>query len=142
MPHIDFSKGDVLMKIVTLSLLIILVMLSTTAFGGDIYEMDAAATLAITDKNGDHRIDLKEYDQRMTEVFFFLDENKDGSLTLAEMQAAVKIDPRRFEAADRDRNQTLSLEEYLDALNEDFEMGDRNKDGTLDMEELRLMMGK
>jgi len=78
----------------------------------------------------------------MTEVFFFIDTDKDGSLTESEIDAVEKMDARRFEAADRDRNQTLSLDEYLHALNEDFEMADRNKDGTLDLEEVRLMMGK
>jgi Ca2+-binding EF-hand superfamily protein len=130
------------MKIVTLGFLFIAAMLSTAAFGGDTNRMDAAETMAIADKNGDHHIDREEYYQRMTEVFFFIDTDKDGSLTEAEIEVVEKMDPRRFEAADRDKNHSLSLDEYQEALSKDFEEADRNKDGTLDMEELRLMMGK
>lgn len=130
------------MKKVTLWLLIISLMISTAAFGADIQRMDAAATLAISDKNGDNRIDREEYHQRMTEVFFFVDTNKDSSLTIIEIRVVEEVDPQLFEAADRDGNQTLSVYEYLYALHNDFETADRDKDGTLDMEELRIMVEK
>ncbi len=128
------------MKKVTLWLLLISVIIATAAFSADIQRMDAAATLAITDKNDDNRIDREEYHQRMTDVFFFADTNKDGNLEIIEMQVIEEIDPQRFKAADRDGNQTLSVYEYLYALHNDFETADRDKDGTLDLEELRLMV--
>jgi Ca2+-binding EF-hand superfamily protein len=130
------------MKKATFWFLIIAAMISTAAFGAEIEHMNAAATLAISDKNGDKRIDREEYYRRMTEVFFLIDTNKDGSLTITEIRAVKEIDPQRFEAADRDGNHVLSLHEYLNALNKDFETADRDKDGTLDLEELRLMVGK
>jgi Ca2+-binding EF-hand superfamily protein len=140
--HIDFSKGDYFMKKTALWVLIIAAMMSTTAFGAETQRMGADATMAISDKNGDNRIDLQEYDQRMTEVFFFLDTNKDGSLTIAEIQQVEGIDAQRFDAADMDGNHVLSLNEYLNAVHYDFEVADKNKDGALDLEELRLLVAK
>jgi len=130
------------MKKVALGLLIISVVISTAAFGADIYHLDAAEIMAMSDKNHDGRLDREEYHQRMTEVFFFIDTDKDGSLTLTEIRAAGELDPERFSVADRNGNQTLSLDEYLYALHHDFDEADRNQDGTLDMEELRLLVGK
>ncbi len=130
------------MKKVALWLSIITAVISTAAFAADSARMDAAATLAVSDKNSDQRIDREEYHRRMTEVFFFIDTDKDGNLTLSEIQQIEVVDPRRFEAADRDGNQTLSLNEYLNALYDDFEAADRNSDGMLDIEELRIMVGK
>jgi len=130
------------MKKVALWLLIVPVMISDAAFSADISRMDAAATMAISDKNGDNRIDREEYHQRMTEVFFFIDTDKDGNITISEIQAVEKVDPQRFGAADRNGDHTLSIYEYLYALHNDFEAADKNSDGTLDMEELRLMVEK
>ncbi len=128
------------MKKVTLWLLLISVIIATGAFSADTQRMDAAETLTITDKNDDNRIDREEYHQRMTEVFFFADTNKDGNLEIIEIQVIEGIDPQRFKAADRDGNQTLSVYEYLYALHNDFETADGDKDGTLNLEELRLMV--
>jgi Ca2+-binding EF-hand superfamily protein len=130
------------MKKAALWLLIISTVLSTAAFGADIYHMDAAEVMATSDKNHDGRIDREEYLQRMTEVFFFIDTDKDGSLTITEIEGAGAINPERFKAADRNGDQTLSLREYLNALNNDFDAADSDKDGTLDMEELSRLVGK
>ena len=123
-------------------LLIISALVSTAALGDDILKMDAAETLAITDKNGDDRIDRGEFQQRLTEVFFLIDTNKDGYLTLTEIEKVEKIDPRRFDAADKDDSRSLSLYEYLNALNDDFTTADTDNDGTLDLEELRHLIEK
>jgi Ca2+-binding EF-hand superfamily protein len=130
------------MKKVALWILIVSVMISGAALGADSSQMDAAATMAISEKNGDNRIDRGEYHERMTEVFFFMDTDKDGQLTISELRAVEEVDPQRFAAADRDGNHSLSLYEFLNALNKDFEAADKNSDGTLDMEELHLMVGK
>ena len=139
--HIDFSKGNHSMKNATLCLLILSAAIST-AFGADNMRMDTAGTLAISDKNGDDRIDREEYHRRMTEVFFFIDTDKDGNLSITEIQQVGAVDPRRFEAADRDGSHSLSLHEYLNALYRDFDAADGDSDGTLDMEELHIMIGK
>jgi Ca2+-binding EF-hand superfamily protein len=139
---LSISKGENSMKKAAIWLLCISALISTAAFGADVDHMNAAEVMAISDKNHDGRLDREEYDQRMTEVFFLIDTNKDGRLTLAEIRAAAEVEPVRFKASDMSGDQTLSLHEYLYALDNDFDAADRNKDGTLDMEELRLLVGK
>ena len=78
------------MKRTALWLFILTAMVSNPVFAAGIDRMDAAATVALSDKNGDGRIDREEYHQRMTEVFFFIDANKDGSLTLAELKVVSR----------------------------------------------------
>ena len=130
------------MKYSAILLLAAAVVIAASSLGATDQRMDAAATMAITDKNGDDRIDREEYNQRMTDVFFLADTNKDGSLTIAEMQAATNVDPQAFKMADKDGSQSLSLQEYLDALDKDFDVADRNHDGTVDMKELKLMLSQ
>jgi len=129
------------MKNVALLLLVISLITPTASFGAANQRMDATTTMAITDKNGDERIDREEYHQRMTEVFFFADADKDGELTLTEIQVVEAVTPERFYAVDQNGSQTLTVYEYLYALHIDFEAADRNNDGTLDLEELEIMMG-
>jgi Ca2+-binding EF-hand superfamily protein len=130
------------MKKTALWLIILAAMVSTPVVAADVDRMDAAATVALSDKNGDGRLDREEYHQRMTEVFFFIDANKDGSLTIDELKVVGDVDPVRFRAIDRDGNQSLSLHEYLYGLHNDFDEADGDKDGTLDVDELRLLIGK
>ncbi len=127
-------------RAIILWFLILSVSLPTAARGDDILQMDAAETMAITDKNGDDHIDRGEYHNRMTEVFFFIDTDKSGDLTKSEIDEVETIDPDKFEAADTDDSHTLTISEYLNALYEDFTRADSNNDGLLDIEELRHMM--
>jgi len=129
------------MKNVALLLLVISLITPTASFGAANQRMDATTTMAIADKNGDERIDREEYHQRMTEVFFFADVDKDGELTLTEIQVVEAVTPERFYAVDQNGSQTLTVYEYIYALHIDFEAADRNNDGTLDLEELEIMMG-
>jgi Ca2+-binding EF-hand superfamily protein len=121
---------------------IIGVMVATASLGVTSQRMDTAATMAIADKNGDSRIDREEYHQRMTDVFFFADMDKDGNLTITEIRLVEDVDPQAFNAADRDGNQSLSIYEYHYVLHKDFDVADRNSDGTIDMEELDLLVSK
>jgi Ca2+-binding EF-hand superfamily protein len=129
------------MKNLALLLLVISLITPTASFGAASQRMDATSTMAITDKNGDERIDREEYHQRLTEVFFFVDTDKDGNLIIAEIQVIEEVDLQRFKAVDRDGSQNLSIYEYHYALHKDFEAADKDEDGTLDMEELEIMMG-
>ena len=130
------------MKNSAILLLIITVIIATVSVSVAGQRMDAATTMAITDKNGDERIDREEYHQRMTEVFFFADKDKDGNLTITEIQAVEAVDSQVFDSADKNGSKSLSLYEYLHALHKDFEVADRNSDGTIDMQELELMLGQ
>jgi predicted ATP-dependent protease len=130
------------MKYSAILLLAAAVVMTTFSLSAAGQTMDSAATMATADKNGDDRIDLEEYNQRMTDVFFLADTDKDGNLTVTEMQAVTNVDPEAFKMADRDGSQSLSLSEYLDALDKDFDAADRNHDGTIDMQELELMLSQ
>lgn len=104
--------------------------------------LDANATMALSDKNKDGRIDREEFHQRMTEVFFFADVDKDGHLTFAELVAVANADPDAFKRADRDGNQKLTLYEFLYVIHRDFDAADKNQDGVIDLQELRVLVGK
>jgi Ca2+-binding EF-hand superfamily protein len=130
------------MKHSAILLLLAAVVIATPSLNAADQRMGAAATMAITDKNGDDRIDREEYNQRMTDVFFLADTDKDGNLTITEMQAVTTVDPQAFKEADRDGSQSLSLQEYLNAVDRDFDVTDRDHDGTIDMKELELMLSQ
>jgi Ca2+-binding EF-hand superfamily protein len=104
--------------------------------------MDANATMALVDKNKDGRIDREEFHQRMTEVFFFADVDKDGQLTFAELAAVTKVDPEAFKRADQDGDGKLSLYEFMYVIHRDFDAADKNPDGVIDLQELQVLMGK
>jgi len=105
-------------------------------------QMGANATMALVDKNKDGRIDREEFHQRMTEVFFFADVDKDGQLTFAELAAVTKVDPEAFKRADRDGGGKLSLYEFIYVIHRDFDAADKNQDGVIDLQELQVLMGK
>ena len=106
-------------------------------------QMTREEVMATADKNHDGRIDLAEFNQRMTEVFFFADTDKDGKLSWEEIHAVVvDADPERFKAADTDGDGKLSLEEFMYAVDIDFVQADKNHDGVLDMEEVAAMLVK
>jgi Ca2+-binding EF-hand superfamily protein len=115
---------------------------TTPAFGAGAARLGATATMELSDKNKDGRIDREEFHQRTIEVFFFADADKDGYLTVGEIEAVVSIAPEAFKRADRDGNGKLSLYEFTYAMHRDFDAADRNADGVIDMAELRVLVGK
>ena len=104
--------------------------------------MDANSTMTLVDKNKDGRIDREEFHQRMIEVYFFADVDKDGQLTYAELVAVEKVEPEVFKRADRDGNGKLSLYEFMYVVHRDFEAADKNGDGVIDLQELRVLVAK
>ena len=94
------------------------------------------------DKNKDGRIGRVEFLERMKEAFFFIDNDKDGSMVVAEYQLIQVGDPRRFAAADRNKDGKLSLDEFLKAVSADFDEADKNDDGVIDEEEMKAWMAR
>ena len=125
---------------VSLALMCVLMVNITPAAAAE--RLDANATMALSDKNKDGRIDREEFHQRMTEVFFFADVDKDGLLTFAELVAVANADPEALKRADRDGNQKLTLYEFMYVIHRDFDAADKNQDGVIDLQELRVLVGK
>ena len=130
-------------QMVLVVMLIAAVVAGTTGYSVAGEQMTREEVMATADKNHDGRIDREEYDQRMTEVFFFADTDKDGKLSWEELQAVVvDAEPQRFKAADTDGDGKLALYEYLHVLYVDFNAADKNHDGVLDMEEVGAMLAR
>ena len=70
---------------------------------------DPHQAFAQADTNRDGVIDHAEYQERITEIFFFADKNKDGR---------------------------VSLHEFLRVRFKDFEKADKNDDGVLEIDEV------
>jgi Ca2+-binding EF-hand superfamily protein len=94
------------------------------------------------DRNKDGRIGRVEFLERMKEAFFFIDNDKDGSVVVAEYQLIQVGDPRRFSAADRNKDAKLSLDEFLKAVSADFDEADKNNDGVIDEEEMKVWIAR
>ncbi len=92
----------------------------------------AGADFAVTDGNGDGRIERSEYDKRMVEVFFFADRNRDGVIVLEELDP---VDRPAFAIVDVDGDGVISISEFLAYRGRDFTAADRNHDGGLSSEE-------
>ena len=130
-------------KFVLVVMLIAAVVTGTGGFSMAGEQMTREEVMATADKNHDGRIDLEEFNQRLTEVFFFADTDKDGKLSWEEIHAVVvDADPQRFKAADSDGDGKLSLFEFLYALDVDFIQADKNHDGVLDVEEVAAMLAR
>lgn len=89
---------------------------------------------ARADRNGDGVVDRREFHERMVDVFYFLDADKDGGLTSAEVK---KVTPEAFGRADRNGDGKLQMQEFLDARAMDFDAADANDDAVLDPTESR-----
>lgn len=91
---------------------------------------------ASADRNRDGHIDRVEFYAIMTDVFFFIDVDKDGEVTLAEIQNIYsQVDPSKFEAADLDRDSKLNMHEYQSAISVDFAEVDKDNSGVLTVQE-------
>jgi Ca2+-binding EF-hand superfamily protein len=94
------------------------------------------------DRNKDGRIGRVEFLERMKEAFFFIDNDKDGSVVVVEYQLIQVGDPKRFAAADRNKDGKLTLDEFLKAVSADFDDADRNDDGVIDEEEMKVWIAR
>jgi hypothetical protein len=92
------------------------------------------------DHNQDGLIDRGEFHGIMTDVFFFIDADKSGGVTLAEIQRVYsKTDPSKFEAADTDRDGKLSILEYQNATSIDFAEIDKDGSGVITVPEFNRL---
>jgi Ca2+-binding EF-hand superfamily protein len=88
----------------------------------------------LKDKNGDGKLDREEFQQAVVEMFFFRDKDKNGYLTIEELQGTAS--PAAVKAASRKGQEGLTLDEFVNALFKDFAAADTDGDGDLTLEEI------
>ena len=95
---------------------------------------DPRSAFAATDKNKDGVIDHAEFQERITEVFYFADKDKNGLAKKGELH--VFDEDELFAEADKNGDGQLSLREFVAARFVLFEEADTNKDGVLSLDEV------
>jgi Ca2+-binding EF-hand superfamily protein len=95
---------------------------------------DPRAAHAATDRDHNGEIDRGEFEQRIIQIFYFADVDKDGFVTIG--QLTVFDEALLFETADLDGDSRLSLSEFQAARSEDFREADRDGSDTLSVEEV------
>lgn len=96
---------------------------------------DPKVAFAESDENQDGRIDRAEFVARLVEIFFHGDRDKDGLLTIAEMEQVVAF-PEDFRDADASGDGKISMPEFLRARAGTFDAADADADGLLSLEEI------
>lgn len=125
-------------KFIFLFMAIIFLFAAETAWSEAKQSMNSAEIMDVTDLDGDERIDIKEYRHRITDVYFFLDADKDGKLTVVEIQRSMPdIDPAVIDTADVNGDAIITIYEFRYVLYKDFDAIDKNQDGDLDKQEMK-----
>ncbi len=120
---------------------IIFIIAAGTAWSQTKQSMNSEEIIGITDLDGDDRIDIKEYHHRITDVYFFLDTDKDGKLTVVEIQRSMpNLDADQIGKADVNGDNIITIYEFRYVLYKDFETMDKNQDGSLDKQEMKTMV--
>lgn len=128
-------------KYIFLFLAIISLIAADTAWSDAKQSMNSEEIMGLTDLNKDDRIDIEEYRHRITDVYFFLDTDKDGKLTVVEIQRSIpNIDPALIDNADVNGDTIITIYEFRYVLYKDFDAQDKNQDGRLDKQEMKTMM--
>jgi Ca2+-binding EF-hand superfamily protein len=95
---------------------------------------DPKVAFGQTDQNKDGEIDLCEFHERIVEVFYEADTNKDGFLSPEEYQRLPFSGD--FKHADLSGKGRLSLHDFVAVRYRLFVQADHNRDGALTLEEV------
>ncbi len=95
---------------------------------------DPKAAFAETDKNRDGEIDVGEFHDRLVEIFYSADANKDGFLTVEEFSQLPY--PEGFKQVDENGDGRVSLKEFVHVRMRQFGAADTNHDGELSLDEV------
>jgi Ca2+-binding EF-hand superfamily protein len=101
---------------------------------------DPRAAHAATDRNHDGEINREEFEQRMVQIFYFSDVDKDGFVTIGQLSAFDE--ELLFETGDSDSDARLSLSEFQKVRFENYRDADTDKSGTLSVEEVTEAFNK
>lgn len=92
------------------------------------------------DSNGDGRVDRAEFQAWMVEAFYFRDQGHKGYLVQSDLQGTLS--PELFKAINRKGDGKLTLQEYLNALFQDFAAIDVNQNGAITVEEVSAYIAR
>ena len=95
---------------------------------------DPRAAFAEADKNHDGVVDHEEFHERIVEVFYSADVNRDGFLDAVELKRLTF--PDDFTADDKDKDGRVSMREFLRVRFHDYDAADTNDDGVLSVDEV------
>ena len=98
------------------------------------------STIVRLDTDHDGTVDLAEAKKAAADVFDRLDTDKDGTLDIKEFKG--RLSRKAFNAADPDKDKTLTKDEYLAAVEQRFNAADPDHDGTVSAAELRTPAGR
>ncbi len=96
---------------------------------------DVRVAFIEADTNKDGMIEIGEFYDRLVDVFFLDDKDKDGFLSHDEFVAAVVID-EPFSQVDRNGDGKISKQEFIRARLPLFRATDTNDDGSLSLDEV------
>ena len=91
------------------------------------------------DTDHDGTVDIAEAKKAAAAVFDRLDADKDGTLDIKELKG--RLSRKSFNAADPDRDETLTKDEYLAVVEQRFKAADPDHDGTISTAEFRTPAG-
>ena len=89
-----------------------------------------------SDKNKDGFIEMSEFVERLNDVYYLGDANKDGKLSKEEYDAVVVI-REDFSKVDKNGDGVISESEFVAARVPLFEQSDKDKDGKLSEDEIK-----
>ena len=113
---------------------VLLLAISTPAPGQEAATYDPRVAFAETDTNQDGVIDHAEFQNRLDEVFFSADTDKNGFLDPTELKRLAF--PEDFREDDKDADGRVSMHEFLRVRFHDFTKADQNDDGVLELDEV------
>ena len=99
---------------------------------------DVRAAFLEADSNKDGEIEIGEFYDRLVDIFYLGDVNKDGYLDPTEYDAVVVIH-EDFTAVDRDKDGRISRKEFVRSRLPLFRAADKNDDGVLSLDEVVQM---
>jgi len=92
------------------------------------------------DTDHDGTVDLAEAKKAAADLFDKLDTDKEGTLSIKELQG--RLSRKDFAAGDTDKDKTLSKDEYLAIVEQRFKAADADDDGTVSAAEFKTPAGR
>jgi len=109
------------------------------AAGPEGYDVEAAFSEA--DVNKDGQVEINEYYDRLVEVYFHADADKNGTLSPQEYDDAVVIH-EEFATVDTNGDGVIDRREFIRSRLPLFTASDTDKDGALSLDEVKAALQK